>query len=102
MPTATVTSKGQITIPMEVRKSLGLEAGDKIDFLETDKGQYIIQPKTGSIMEMEGIFQKMGIASLGYAPSIEELDRGILDAVSEDYLRSVRDSISNVPSEKVS
>ena len=38
MPTATMTSKGQITIPIEVRKALGLDAGDKIDFVEIEKG----------------------------------------------------------------
>jgi AbrB family looped-hinge helix DNA binding protein len=38
MPTATVTSKGQITIPIEVRIALGLDPGDKIDFVEIEKG----------------------------------------------------------------
>jgi antitoxin PrlF len=33
MPTATLTSKGQITIPLAVRAALGLTAGQKIDFL---------------------------------------------------------------------
>ena len=38
MPTATMTSKGQITIPIELRKALGLETGDKIDFFEVETG----------------------------------------------------------------
>ena len=33
MPTATLTSKGQITLPLAVRTALGLTAGQKIDFL---------------------------------------------------------------------
>jgi antitoxin PrlF len=33
MPTATLTSKGQITLPLAVRAALGLTAGQKIDFL---------------------------------------------------------------------
>lgn len=33
MPTATLTSKGQITVPLAVRTALGLSAGQKIDFL---------------------------------------------------------------------
>ncbi|MDZ4046209.1 MAG: AbrB/MazE/SpoVT family DNA-binding domain-containing protein, partial [Rhodoglobus sp.] len=31
MPTATVTSKGQVTIPAEVRERLGIEAGTRVD-----------------------------------------------------------------------
>ncbi len=38
MPEATVTSKGQITIPIQVRKALGLEAGDRLVFELRDDG----------------------------------------------------------------
>ncbi|XGI83674.1 AbrB/MazE/SpoVT family DNA-binding domain-containing protein [Halorutilales archaeon Cl-col2-1] len=33
-----VTSKGQVTIPKEIREELGIEAGDEIKFEETDGG----------------------------------------------------------------
>lgn len=102
MPTATITSKGQITIPIEVRKSLKLKAGDKINFFETEDGKYTFEPKTGSIMDMKGILQKMGYAPLGYAPSIEEMDQTIGDAVSKDYLRSVGESVAGDEHEKAS
>lgn len=43
MPTATLTSKGQITLPLAVRQALGVEAGDKIDFVaEADGGFRIV------------------------------------------------------------
>ena len=32
MPTATLTSKGQITLPSELRRSLSLSSGDQIEF----------------------------------------------------------------------
>ncbi len=38
MPAAIVTSKGQITIPKAVREALGVETGDRIDFVESDAG----------------------------------------------------------------
>ena len=41
--TATITSKGQVTIPIEVRKRLGLSEGDRIEFLAT-VGETIIHP----------------------------------------------------------
>jgi antitoxin PrlF len=91
MPIATVTSKGQITIPIEVRKSLGLKAGDKINFFEAEDGKYTFEPKTGSIMDMKGILQKMGYAPLGHAPSIEEMDAAILDYAAELDTASMSD-----------
>jgi len=92
MPTATITSKGQITIPIEVRKKLGLRAGDQINFFEDEEGKYSFEPKTGSIMGMEGILKKLGYAPLGYVPSIEEMDEAIGDYVAEMDRASMSDS----------
>lgn len=98
MPTAKVTSKGQITIPAEVRRVLNLKAGDKIDFYEMEGGKFAFAPKTGSIMDMKGILQKMGYAPLGHAPTIEEMDQAVLDyaaqvdrATMSDYVESESD-----------
>ncbi len=41
---ATITSKGQITIPVEVRKALGLQAGDRVMFRLAD-GRALIWPE---------------------------------------------------------
>lgn len=60
MATASITSKGQITLPIEVRKKLGLKPGDKVRFIENENGEYILKPKTGSIMDMEGILKWTG------------------------------------------
>lgn len=54
MPTATVTSKGQITIPVEVRKVLGLKPGTQVDFRATEKGEFTLRARTGSIRDMRG------------------------------------------------
>lgn len=45
MSEATLTSKGQVTIPKAVRESLGLEMGDRIEFVDTDRGVVIIPVK---------------------------------------------------------
>jgi len=55
MPSATITSKGQITIPAEVRESLGVGFGDRIDFVELEKGRFVILPATCSVQELKGI-----------------------------------------------
>ena len=87
MPSATVTSKGQITIPIQVRTALGLKAGDRVDFVEIEAGQFAIKPRTASIRDLEGCIPK-----LDYVPTIEEMDEAILDAAAEDYLASVGNS----------
>jgi antitoxin PrlF len=58
MPSATVTSKGQITIPQKVRAALGVSFGDRIDFVELEKGQFMIVPVTHSIKELKGFIRK--------------------------------------------
>lgn len=58
MSSATVTSKGQITIPLEVRTALGISFGDRIDFIEVEKGQFVIMPATCSVHELKGIVPK--------------------------------------------
>ena len=79
MPTATMTSKGQITIPVKVRKALGLKPGVRIDFYEIEDGEYALRPKTGSIMEMEGCLQ----AYDDVPATIEEMNEAILDHAAD-------------------
>ena len=92
MPSATVTSKGQITIPVKVRAALGLLAGDKIDFVEIEKGQFAIKPRTASIRDLEGC-----IPRLDYVPTIEEMDEAILDAAVEGFRASPGNSSLSAP-----
>ncbi len=57
MAGATVTSKGQITIPIRVRTALGVDAGDRVEFVEVDKGQFAIVAATRSVRELKGRFR---------------------------------------------
>jgi len=58
MQTATITSKGQITIPKDIRDSMGLKSGDKIKFIPSEKGQTAFAPITESIRDLKGIVSK--------------------------------------------
>ena len=58
MSVATVTSKGQITIPKDIREKLNLHSGDKIHFLTDDEGRVSIAPATRSITALKGIVPK--------------------------------------------
>ena len=83
MPIATVTSKGQITIPIEVREHLGLAAGSQVQFLPAADGTYEISVKTRSIREMAGMLRYDGPPV-----TVDEMDAAIADAAIERYQRS--------------
>ncbi|QAU24804.1 AbrB/MazE/SpoVT family DNA-binding domain-containing protein [Dyella sp. M7H15-1] len=59
MASATVTSKGQVTIPVDVRTHLGLATGDRIEFvLNEATGRYEVVPATRSVTALKGIIRK--------------------------------------------
>lgn len=86
MASAALTSKGQITIPIEVRQELGLKAGDRIEFVKGEEGKFFIQPKKGSIMNLRGI-----IKWTGKSVTIEEMNEAIATHLAEDDARIVRE-----------
>lgn len=92
MPTATLTSKGQITIPAKVRSALGLDTGDKIDFIEIENGEYAIKPRTASIRDLEGCIPK-----IDYVPTIEQINAAIRDGAADSYLASLADPTPGKP-----
>ncbi len=70
---ATLTSKGQITLPSRMRKELGLKAGDKVAFVEDEKGSYRIEVRKHSFADLRGIVKtKKPIASSDIDRWIEE------------------------------
>jgi antitoxin PrlF len=73
MASATVTSKGQITLPVRVRKVLGVAAGDRVEFVETEQGEFMLVAATRSVRELKGIFQDKRRKPL----SIEEMEAAI-------------------------
>lgn len=79
MSSATLTSKGQLTLPKEIRDELGLKEGDKVDF-EKKNGQFFIRPRNRSIMELAGILHRPGMKAM----TIEEMDEGLAQALGED------------------
>ncbi|MBI1731698.1 MAG: type II toxin-antitoxin system PrlF family antitoxin [Gammaproteobacteria bacterium] len=72
MMTATLTSKGQVTVPKKIREILKLRPGDRLDFLVETDGTVRIAPVTASVKDLKGIVPKPS-KSL----SLEEMDRAI-------------------------
>lgn len=56
MAEATLTSKGQVTIPKVVRDALGLKEGDRVDFVETDQGVLLVAA-TRDLKTLRGLFK---------------------------------------------
>ena len=58
MTTATITSKGQVTIPKDVRTRLGIGAGDRVEFVEIQDGVFQIVAATQDVQALKGIVPK--------------------------------------------
>ncbi|MBE0627412.1 MAG: AbrB/MazE/SpoVT family DNA-binding domain-containing protein [Burkholderiales bacterium] len=58
MTTATLSSKGQVTIPAEVRQRMGLDTGDRIEFVELATGEFAIKPAVDDVRSLKGALRK--------------------------------------------
>jgi AbrB family looped-hinge helix DNA binding protein len=72
MSAATITSKGQITIPKDIRVLLDLHSGDKINFVVEESGEVRFLPATQEISTLKGI-----IAKPKKAVTVEEMEATI-------------------------
>lgn len=57
---ATLTSKGQTTIPKEIRDSLHMKAGDRITFTLMPDATVVMRLKSKSLTELAGTLHKKG------------------------------------------
>ena len=53
-----MTSKGQITIPATVRAALGVEAGDRVEFVQVEPGHFELVAATQSVTALKGLVRK--------------------------------------------
>jgi antitoxin PrlF len=60
MPTSTITSKGQVTIPKRIRDFLKVKAGDQLDFVIADDGRVLVRPGTVGVDELKGLLHRAG------------------------------------------
>jgi antitoxin PrlF len=83
----TMTSKGQITIPSEVRDALKLEPGTKF-YVAARNGQVVAIPKNKNLMDLAGIVKLPPGVSL----SLEDMEESVADAAAEDDKRILRET----------
>ena len=80
---ATITSKGQTTIPAALRKKLDLKPGDRIAFIEKD-GEIVLERQPRSALDLAGIFYNPDRTPV----SIEDMNSAWPEAASEQHERS--------------
>ena len=74
---ATITAKGQVTVPKPIRDKLKLKPGDRVDFI-LDSDDVRIVPMTASVRQLKGMVPKP------HEPvSLEQMD----DAIAKAYAR---------------
>jgi AbrB family looped-hinge helix DNA binding protein len=73
MPTATMTTKGQVTIPKEIREHLRIDTGDRLSFVVQEDGTVVVRPITRHVRELGGLLHRPRQRSV----SIREMDEGI-------------------------
>lgn len=82
---AKITSKGQITLPKEVRERHGLKPGDRVEFVE-ENGKTWIRPRNMRAVDLIGI--------LGPPPrgpkTLTEIEEGIAEAAAESGMRGLK------------
>jgi AbrB family looped-hinge helix DNA binding protein len=72
MTTATLSSKGQITIPVDVRNELQVHTGDRVEFVQIAPGRYEFMAATSEVTALKGMFGKPNATV-----SIEQMNEAI-------------------------
>ena len=82
---ATVTSKGHVTVPADIRERLGLKAGDRLDFHLTDSGKLtVVATKRRSILESRDHLPRV---PLGRPLTQRDIDDAIGDEMVAQEMR---------------
>lgn len=81
MAIATITTKGQVTIPKAVRNSLKLNTGDKIEIILTEKREAIIRPVSKKV---DDVFRKLHKPGRKTA-SLELMEKAVSNRLKEQF-----------------
>ena len=85
--TGKLTSKGQTTVPKEVRDFLGLEEGTQMEWI-LDDGKVTVKPRKLRAIDLSGI---LGPPPSGVTnTSVEDMNKAIGDAIVERYVRTLK------------
>ncbi|HVK89881.1 MAG TPA: AbrB/MazE/SpoVT family DNA-binding domain-containing protein [Mycoplana sp.] len=83
----TLTTKGQLTIPKDVREALNLKPGTRF-YVSVRNGQVVAIPKNKKLADLAGV---LGDPPNGGRLSIEEMKEAVMDAAAADDARITRE-----------
>jgi antitoxin PrlF len=88
MPRATLTSKGQVTIPHEIRQRLGLKQGDQLVFRFDERGRLTMEPAAPKVLgDLPGLLRHRA----GKRPAtVEEMDEAVRERAGKRFQRETR------------
>ncbi len=81
-----MTSKGQTTVPKEVRDFLGLEEGTQVEWVLDGEGKATVKPRKLRAVDLAGILGPSPVGPL----TVEEMNEGIAAAVADRFRRASR------------
>lgn len=84
MSVSTLTSKGQMTLPKEVRDDLNLKTGDKLEFTKVTGG-YMLKPRNVRAADLAGVLHRPGVK----LPSQGQIDAAVSDVAAERFERTI-------------
>lgn len=84
---ATMSSKGQLTIPKDVRDELKLATGTQL-YISVRGGELVARPKNRSIVDLAGVLGRPGV---GAGASLRDLDEAVGQALAEEDRRIARE-----------
>ena len=84
MSTATLTSKGQVTVPKPIREQLRLKTGDRLDFVLESDGRVVIEPAGSDIRSLRGLLRRPDRPAV----SVREMDAGIARHLAAEHRKT--------------
>jgi AbrB family looped-hinge helix DNA binding protein len=79
MASATITTKGQVTIPKEIRDYLNLDTGSKVDFVIDENGIVKLIPLNVPVQRLSGILHRPSMKSA----TLEDMEASIREGASD-------------------
>ena len=78
MPSAAMSSKGQITVPSEIREALGLKRGDRVAFRMRKDGVVEMVPESIDLLTLRGLLKprRRGV-------TLEDMERAIVEGAQD-------------------
>lgn len=87
---ATLSPKGQITLPLALRRLWRLEAGARLEFYQDHNGHWLLRPLTAGPLDfLQAVPKRPRLAG---APDIPDIDLAIANAIVEDDISSKKNS----------